>query len=486
LTENDEQGEWTLPDGWEIVPVRDVFEVHYGKGLVKSKRDESGKVPVYGSSGVVGYHIEALVDGPCIVVGRKGAVGQVYHSKVPCWPIDTTYYIQPPKGFSLEYVSYVLDFINLGALDKSTAIPGLNRDDFYSQMIPIPPSSEQRRIVAEIETQFTRLDAAVAALERAQANIRRYKAAVLKAACEGQLVPIEAELARTEGCTYEPADQLLARILAERRARWEKQNPGKKYKEPALPDTEGLPELPEGWVWTNFDQITDMVSGKAFKKAEYSESGARLLQIANITFGQIIWESQTYLPLDYLEKYPNLVLKAGDMLMALNRPILGGQLKVGVLGKRDTPAILYQRVGRFDFYHTPVKPYFFWYAQSPLFVRQLENSLQGVDQPFVTKTRLMGRVVPLPPLAEQDRIVAEVERRLSVVGALEASVEAALVRAGRLRQAVLKQAFEGRLVPQDPDDEPALVLLERIRAQREARTTAKGKQKVEQMRLPTV
>ncbi len=83
------------------------------------------------------------------------------------------------------------------------------------------PRAEQDRIVAEIEKQFTRLDAATTALKRVQANLKRYRASVLKAACEGRLVPTEAELARKEGRDYEPADQLLQRILRERRARWE-------------------------------------------------------------------------------------------------------------------------------------------------------------------------------------------------------------------------------------------------------------------------
>ena len=87
--------------------------------------------------------------------------------------------------------------------------------------LAVAPLAEQRRIVAEIETQFTRLDASVAALRRAQANLKRYRSSVLKDACEGRLVPIEAELARSEGREYEPADVLLERILAERRARWE-------------------------------------------------------------------------------------------------------------------------------------------------------------------------------------------------------------------------------------------------------------------------
>ena len=87
---------------------------------------------------------------------------------------------------------------------------------------------------------------------------------------------------------------------------------------------------------------------------------------------------------------------------------------------------------------------------------------------------LKAMPIPLPPLAEQRRIVAEVERRLSVVQQAEATVEASLARAERLRQSILKQAFSGRLVPQDPDDEPASVLLERIRAEREAEAAGDG------------
>ena len=113
--------------------------------------------------------------------------------------------------------------------------------------IPLAPLPEQRRIVAEIEKQFTRLDAGVAALKRVQANLKRYRASVLKAACEGRLAP--------QDPADEPADRLLARILAERRAKWEAEHPGKKYVEPAAPVTDGLPELPEGWCWARWTSM---------------------------------------------------------------------------------------------------------------------------------------------------------------------------------------------------------------------------------------
>ena len=150
-------------------------------------------------------------------------------------------------------------------MDRSTAIPGLNRDDYNEIEIPLPPLAEQRRIVAEIETQFTRLDASVAALRRAQANLKRYRASVLKDACEGRLVATEAELARSEGRDYEPSS---VRAGA---------HPGPAPRplgvagEAAgqVPGTlrprhfQLCPQLPEGWVWATMPQLGELNRGKS-------------------------------------------------------------------------------------------------------------------------------------------------------------------------------------------------------------------------------
>src|SRR5207253_5481805 len=115
-----------------------------------------------------------------------------------------------------------------------------------------PPLDEQRQIVAEIEKQFTRLETGVAALRSIQTKLKRYRAAVLKAACEGKLVSTEAELARKENRSYESAEILLQRILKERREKW---NGKGKYKEPAAPNTTQSPSLPDGWTWASLDQL---------------------------------------------------------------------------------------------------------------------------------------------------------------------------------------------------------------------------------------
>src|SRR5205807_1829378 len=111
--------------------------------------------------------------------------------------------------------------LKLMELAKATTVPSVRKTEIVPIVIPLAPLAEQTRIVAEIEKQFTRLDDAVAALKRIQVNLKRYRASVLKAACEGRLVPTEAELARKEGRDYEPASELLKRTLAERRAKWE-------------------------------------------------------------------------------------------------------------------------------------------------------------------------------------------------------------------------------------------------------------------------
>jgi len=382
--------------------------------------------------------------------------------------------------------------MNLGTLDKSTAIPGLNRDDFYSQTIPIPPYLEQHRIVDEIETQFTRLEAGAAALERAQANLRRYKAAVLKAACEGRLVPTEAELARAEGRDYEPADQLLARILAEQRAKWEAEHPGKRHKEPAPPDTEDLPQLPEGWAYALVEPLLSTTRpgmktgpfGSLLKKHEHQPKGVPVLGIENIGPTGYVPGNKIFITEEKADQLSKYDVQSNDILISRSGTVGEVCTAPEGLGK----ARFSTNLMRIVLAPNGMLPKFFRFLfnGSPFVLDQVSELCSGSTRDFLNQKILKSVVFPVPPLAEQRRIVAEVERRLSVVEALERAVEAALARARRLRQAVLKQAFEGRLVEQDPDDEPAAVLLERIGAAREARATGGKKRKTRQMQLPTM
>lgn len=123
-----------------------ICEFKYGDSLQEARRS-GGNIPVFGSNGIVGWHDKAISSGPTIVIGRKGSIGEIHFSKVACWPIDTTYYVETTKVPSdLTWLYYMLSVMDLPRLNKSAAVPGLNRNDAYEQHIPLPPLAEQQRI----------------------------------------------------------------------------------------------------------------------------------------------------------------------------------------------------------------------------------------------------------------------------------------------------------------------------------------------------
>ncbi|PLX84779.1 MAG: hypothetical protein C0618_11110 [Desulfuromonas sp.] len=379
---------------------------------------------------------------PCMENGKMAVVPKVTNG----YGFGSTEFhvLRPKEGVEARYVYYYVSSQNFRGVAERymTGAVGQKRVSttyLKEQKIPLAPPEQQKRIVAEIEKQFSRLDEAVAYLKRVKANLKRYKAAVLKAAVEGKLT----EEWRKQHPDVEPADNLLERILAERRESWQGRG---KYKEPVAPDATDLPELPEGWVWTCIDTVTDMMSGHAFKKAEYSEDGVRLLQIANVSFGYTKWEEIEHLPEEYMSQWAHLLLKEGDVLMALNRPLLSRELKIAQLGSKDVPAILYQRVGKFLFYVNDVADYFLMFMQSPYYINTLESQLQGVNIPFINKGKLLSTPFPLPiSLDEMKVVVDEVSSKLSVLKIADDEIEKNLKRVGRLRQSILKKAFSGEL-----------------------------------------
>ena len=190
------------------------------------------------------------------------------------------------QGVLSQYLFYYCLTDNLlsalAELQRGTSYPAVRDGDVRSTANPSPPLPEQRRIVAEIEQQFTRLDAGVAALKRVQANLKRYRASVLKAACEGRLAP--------QDPADEPADRLLARILAERRAKWEAEHPGKKYVEPAAPVTDGLPGLPVGWCWATVDQSRNVSTTSAFQSTDMRPAEIISVEIAVFIAYTDMWD----------------------------------------------------------------------------------------------------------------------------------------------------------------------------------------------------
>jgi type I restriction enzyme S subunit len=146
-----------LPKGWIEVSLGEIITLEYGKSLTASQR-KNGSCKVWGSNGIVGTHNDFLIEGPVIIVGRKGSVGAIHYAYENCWPIDTTYYINSIHSISSQFVYYLLKYIKLLDLDTSTTIPGLNRESVYTQKVLLPPLNEQYRIVEKIEELFSEIE----------------------------------------------------------------------------------------------------------------------------------------------------------------------------------------------------------------------------------------------------------------------------------------------------------------------------------------
>ena len=368
--------------------------------------------------------------------------------------------LRPKPGVNPGYLSWFLQTSEyrhqVSELSAGVNINNLRATHIEEIPIAVAPPDEQRRIVAEIEKQFTRLEAGVAALRRVQANLKRYRAAVLKAACEGRLVPTEAELQKSEGrgqkskAKFETGAELLARILTERRQNWQGRG---QYKEPAAPDISNLPSLPEGWTWAQFgylgkdpfNTVQTGPFGAQLHNTEFTETGVPVIAVGNLTGTGFRTDGLYFVNTTKAKQLARYDVWAGDLLFARSGATLGKVCVAPAVVQdwRMTGHILRARLNQ-----TFINPKIAVYALAalPAVRKQVFGNVRGVTRPGFNTGLLESILIPVPPLVEQTRIVAEVERRLSVVEGLESVVTANLQRATRLRQSILQKAFTGEIL----------------------------------------
>jgi type I restriction enzyme S subunit len=430
-----------------MVPLSEVVDILDSKRVPVNSSERakrSGIVPYYGATGQVGYIDSHLFDEELILLGEDGAPfldpgkPKAYLIKGKSWVNNHAHVLRGKAGLLNSFLLYQLNNIDYRPYVSGTTRLKLPQGPMKQIPLLVPSPDEQRQIVAEIEKQFTRLEAGVTALKRVQANLKRYRAAVLKAACEGKLVPTEAELAKAEGRSYENGEHLLQRILTERRKNWSGRG---KYKEPAPPDTENLDQLNEGWVWSSLAQLAAHITDGTHKTPKYMEQGVPFLSAKDITGFQLSFDRCRYIShSEHEDLSKRCMVRRGNVLIT----------KSGTIGRvtvveTDTEFSLFESVANVPVIH-PMEAKFVSVAA---FVG-ISGVFGAANQKGVAVRHLhledLRRVpIPLPPLAEQKRIVEEVERRLSVIDELETVVKSNLQRATRLRQSILQNAYTGKL-----------------------------------------
>jgi len=381
-----------------------------------------------------------------------------------------------------KYLIYAINSIviqnQFRAITKGTTRPRVNLTIVRSIKLALAPFPEQRAIVYKIEQLFSDLDNGIENFKKAQEQLKIYRQVVLKNACEGKLVPTEAVLARAEGRDYEPADVLLARILKERREKW---NGKGKYKEPASPDMSGLQELPEGWGWATLEQYAFEVKDGTHDSPKYQESGIPFVTQKNIKKNGFDFSNTNKITNeDHNKFYRRSNPESGDILISM----IGANRGMSCIVNVETVFSI-KNVGLVKSYKQfNIFKFIDYYMKSQVGQRLILDKSKGGAQEFIGLTELRSWPISVPPLTEQRRIVFEVERRLSICDKMEITIAESLQKSESLRQSILKKAFEGKLLNEKeleearnaPDWEPAEKLLERIKAEK---TSIKAKKKGE-------
>lgn len=366
-------------------------------------------------------------------------------------------------GDFLKFLLHQQAFVDFAMSRVSGDRPRVKFDALAEFEFLLPPHSEQRRIAEKIETLFAEVDKGEESLRQVQALLARYRQSVLKAAVTGELT---ADWRAQRAGQLEHGRDLLARILKARRENWQGRG---KYKEPVEPDTRNLPELPEGWVWAAVEQIAEVIGGLT-KNAKRSAMELRrpMLRVANVYQNRLDLSEihETGVAEFELER---VALRPLDLLVVEGNGSKDQIGRMAVWRGEIAGAVHQNHLIKVRLIEPGLVELLLWWFQSATGRRIIEDvasSTSGLYTLSISKIEALS--VPIPSFEEAQVISGRLKQEFARLEALDRIVEQELRRSAALRQAILKDGFEGRLVPQDPSDEPASELLARIRAQRAA------------------
>lgn len=399
-------------------------------------------------------------------VGDPGKVFQVPDLGQPMTLGPNSVLVRPDENLDRDYIAKFFscpwgqDLIN--EITTGTAQRKFNKTGLRSTVIPIPPVNEQKRIVDRIEQLFSDLDEGEALLKTVQKQLVTYRQSVLKSAVTGELTKDWREKNKKK---LESGEKLLARILESRRMNWKGKG---KYKAPEAPNVSSLPVLPNEWTWASVELLCRNEKhaikagpfGSALKKEFYVDDGYKIYGQEQVISGD--WEyGDYYIDEDKYNSLESCKVQPFDILISL----VGTIGKVLVLPENIKQGIINPRLIKLSPDLQVYDPNFFKFYFESAFLKSIYKlDAHGATMDILNLGIIKGLPFILCSLEEQKEIVSRIEDIFSQIDVFEALCTAELKRSNTLRQSILKSAFSGKLVAQDPSDEPASELLKSIQA----------------------
>lgn len=439
------EGKTLLPANWRAGLLGEAFNFEYGDNLPAPKRSQSGEYAVYGSNGIVGTHDTYLTKEPAIIVGRKGSAGALNIANGPSWTTDVAYFVRPPKDIDLRFTYYLFSTLRLDDLGKGIK-PGLSRKEAYALPIALPPLAEQKRIVAKVDELMALCDRLEAQQQErdtqhadlARASLARFAEAptpeslqfifhksydippadlrksILTLAVQGKLVP--------QDPNDEPAEVLIERVTGELTP-----EQLRKQAEPLTPlAPEDLQyEVPFSWTWRRFRDVA-IIASNLVKPENFMDF--------------------THLAPDNIEKENGVLLPCStvreDKVRSSNHRFYSGQIVYSKIRPNLSKVVIVDFDGLCSADMYPINAlidtgYLHCYMLSQSFLVQAVKSDTRVAMPKINQTELNAIAVPIPPLAEQRRIVAKVDQLMALVDELETQLATSRATAANLLSALV-------------------------------------------------
>ena len=401
--------EWIgeIPKGWEVRKLSTLVTMESGAPLSSDKIYEHELYPVFGGNGIRGYTDSYYIDGNFILIGRQGAqCGNVHITHGKSWVTEHALILKNIDIINNIFLYFMLSSMDLNQYSTSAAQPGLAASNIKKKYVCIPPLMEQQRIADYLDAKCAHIDQCQELTRQSMEKLHAYKLS----------------------CITEAVTKGL--------------DPDVPLKDSGVP---WIGQIPAGWSLTLIGRHVDILPGFAFPSSLFNQDkGIKLLRGINLGVNCVKWDECIYYDENITENLKIFFLKKNDIIIGMDRPIISEGLRVAIISDNDTPSLLVQRVCRLRCKNSMHQKFLFYIIFSEIFKNSIFGATTGISIPHISATQISNCKSPLPPLPEQERIAAYLDKKCARIDALLEEKQALLDKLAEYKKSLIFECVTGK------------------------------------------